>query len=211
MNKLITLAEKFETKLGLTSKKHQEVILPKELQKIAKVGEKLQKKIAQQYKSVDKVSGEVMVRTYNGKVPGIYLVCNDCEGRGKISNSNHTTTIKLASISEELPAANIVNCTTCNGKRVVKMADIRKCSAAQVAERAEYVKGKANDKSVEKSDKKKKKAARLVAKSEKLKMKAENPMAWKEQKMKKKADKKAKKAAKKAFKAVKKVQEIENN
>lgn len=209
MNKLITLAEKFEAKFGLASDSDQNVALPKKLQKIAKAGERLQKKIAQQYKAVDKVSGEVMIRTANGKIPGIYLVCNECEGRGKVATSDPNVTVKLASISEELPASTVVTCAACKGRRVVKVADIRKCSEAQVAGRAQYVKDKVDGKSAKKADKKKKKAAKAIAKAEKKRVVAENPMAWQAAKLKKKADKKAKKAAKKAIKAVDKAQRAE--
>lgn len=206
MNKLMTLAKKFETKLGLTTEAND---LPKTLKKIAKVERKLQKKIAQQQKRINQFSGDVTVKTASGRIPGVYLVCNDCDGRGKVATSNSDITVKLASTGDELPAADIKACAACKGKRVVKVADIRKCSEEQMTERAQYVKDKAVNKAAKKAEKKKKKAAKAIAKAEKKRMVAENPMAYQAAKLKKKAEKKAKKAAKKAMKAVDKAQKAE--
>lgn len=207
MNKLIDLAKKFESKLGMKSEDGNKI--PKQFQKIAKTEHKLQKKIAQHQSAVGKFSVDVTVTTTQGKIPGIYLVCNDCDGRGKTISSHSNLTIKFASMDQEIPATTITTCIACKGKRVIKVADIRKCSEEQLNERTQYVKDKESNKRTKKAEKKKNKAAKAIAKAEQKRIEAENPMAFKAMKMKKKADKKAKKAAKKAIKAVNKAQKAE--
>lgn len=203
MKKLIALAQKLENKLGLAQ---ADQALPKKLQKIAKAEQKLQKKIAQQQALINKVSEEVTVKTASGRVPGIYLVCDQCDGRGKTASKASDLTIKFASVDATLPATTITTCSSCKGKRVVKVADLRKCSEAQMNDRAQYVKDKADTKSSKKADKKKKKAAKAVAKAEQKRIEAENPMIG----LQKKANKKAKKAAKKAMKAIDKANKAES-
>lgn len=210
MKKLIALAQKLENKLGLASGDDAQSALPKKLQKIAKAEKRLQKKIARQQARINKVSEEVTVKTATGRVPGVYLVCNDCDGRGKTASSTSDLTVKFASVDAALPATTITVCSACKGKRVVKVADIRKCSEAQMNDRAQYVKDKADTKTLKKVERKKKKAAKAVAKAEQKRIEAENPMAFKAAKLQKKANKKAKRAAKKAMKAIDKAQRAES-
>lgn len=208
-NKLISIAKKFESKLGTDLQKNSEETLPKKLKKIVKAEQKLQKKIKRQKSATNRIINGVTVKTSTGRVPGIYLICNECQGQGKLAVSNADVTIKLASAEEDLTAVDIKTCAGCKGKRVIKTADIRKCSEEQVRDRAQYIKDKEDSKAMKKAEKKKKKAAKAIAKAEQKRIEAENPMAFKAMKLKKKAEKKAKKAAKKAMKAIDKAQRAE--
>lgn len=205
MNKLIITAKKFESKLGIKS----ENLIPRDLKKIIQAEQKLQKKIAKQKSIVDDIKNGPTVNTSKGRIPGIYLVCDECQGQGKVTSFNTSLNIKLAS-SEELSAVEVNACTNCKGKRVIKTADITRCSEEQVRDHTRYVKDKTDSKATKKAEKKKKKAAKAIAKAEQKRIEAENPMAFKAMKFKKKAEKKAKKAAKKAFKAINKAQQAED-
>lgn len=174
-----------------------------------KLNKNFKKKIKRQKSATNRIINGVTVKTSTGRVPGIYLICNECQGQGKLAVSNADVTIKLASAEEDLTAVDIKTCAGCKGKRVIKTADIRKCSEEQVRDRAQYIKDKEDSKAMKKAEKKKKKAAKAIAKAEQKRIEAENPMAFKAMKLKKKAEKKAKKAAKKAMKAIDKAQRAE--
>ncbi len=208
-DKLISIAKKFESKLGTSLEKTSKEFLPKGLKKIINAEQKLQNKIEQQKLATNRIMNGVTVKTSKGNIPGVYLVCNECQGQGKSATYNKDITIKLASTDEDLVAVDIKNCTSCKGKKVVKTADISKCSEEQIKDRAQYIKDKEDSKAMKKAEKKKKKAAKAIAKAEQRRIEAENPMAFKAMKLKKKADKKAKKAAKKAMKAIDEAQQAD--
>ncbi len=144
-------------------------------------------------------SGAITVKTAQCKIPGIYLICSDCHGLGK---SIKLGSVKSGSLTQK---TSIIKCFKCDGKRVIKIANIHKCSEEQVKDRENYLEDKAQNKALKKEEKRKKKIAKLVAKAEQKRIEAENPLAFHAQKIKKKAERKADKAAKKATKAINKV------
>lgn len=207
MSKLVDVANKFENKLGaqtIVKKASAGDKLPKSLRKIAAAELLLQKTISKRYAAISKVYGDVTVKSAEGNLPALYLVCNECSGRGKVADEDSYKTVKLASTGEMVPVSDIRKCSKCRGKRVVKIVDATKCSPVELTAHASFEKQAKKDKALKKADKAKKKAAKAIAKAEAKHLEAQNPEGAAKVKAKQKADKKAMKAAKKAEKKIRK-------
>lgn len=219
MSKLIDIAKKFETKLGMPEDKTasanstsgSEKKLPKSLRKIAAAELFLQKTISKRYADLHRVYGEVTVKTASGSLPAVFHICPNCAGRGKVADSDSTETIKLASTGEDVPTSKISNCPECKGKRVIKTVDAEKCSPEELTAYASFDKVSKKEKAQKKAEKAKKKAAKAIAKAEVKHLEAQDPEGALKSKVKRKAEKKAMKAAKKAEKKIKKAHKAAHN
>lgn len=216
MNKLLDTAKKFEHKLGLSNSNMKvknansySEKLPKNIRKIAEAEHILQKEISKRMNAISKVYGDVVVKTAeNFTLPALFKVCTICAGRGKIAHNKSTETIKLASSGISVPIADVVKCSGCKGKRVVKTIDTTKCSQKELAIHIEFTKQASADKKMKKVEKANKKAAKAISKAEAKQLEAIDPEGASKMKQKNKAEKKAMKAAKKAEKKIKKAHKV---